>query len=1709
MSKKKILLGIITFVILLLIVFTGNVTAEEGEDTTNTTSSTAKGFIWTSDGLQEEPPMSVSTELIGGETPYKIFCMEYGATLFESDKFDYKEGYTKSAGCTLNNHGITDTSNPFSGKGVLGLEGKRHTIQYVKGAELPYTDHQKTCYIIAHTDNMDIIQRTIWRDDDTNIAVENPAVSQKLQKELNELEAEREDPKRPIEEIEADIREKLGEIDKYLESRKQEIKDVIDGKKRDDPLEHEAEDYLQYYNEVQAAGGFNPKDTTNLQEVKVGVNQNTQEYTVGPFSVEYIHGWSNKAGRRVDFSYISDIQVLDQNGNQQEIVAIVDSAGNELRDMTAENEENERTSVYRNIESNQKFYVRFKKTDGATKIKLKVNFEYIYEVKGTLYQFDGTIYEWWFKDEDGGECSSHHTPLGEYGTMKEWVLQVAKYGETSTAQKMVGTPSSNLLAFKTLEDWRETELIVGGQEGGIDITMELAGYVWVDAKSNKDNLPDGRDGTDPNDKKMKGVEVILYTSDGQRVGGSVTNPVITGEDGAYKFEGLDAMKKYHIEFIYDGQLYENTIYTKNLTGGYSNATENITDRTSFNLNFEEIGSANTSYRVRKPLSELGFNEGDYNLVYPKNVIGGTVYDEEDETALANLKEFVTYQGRKMSLREFVTLKAIETRSYKAAYQAVLSSSECSHISNLRSKLQFIEDCRISAYTGTNTSGNSFGFTNYPEENMFTTKDRKYVGSNSEVPIGGQYFSVIYDRDSKMGGYSVTHIDYGTTARTTLDLSVASDLYRATTTINGKTQVYKYERRKTDVNDEENWEISVRQEDVGYFTNPSGYTRDLFQSDYDYRLSENHQGAELEVYLTYRITIKNQSPTVKAIITELVDYYDEDLEYIDELSGVQVGRANLSNFEDIMARGYIEYNETTTRANASSSTKYTNSTDNTPAGYDAVYISGLNGTKLRSGQKAYVFLTFKVKKGDSGILLDETVQNGQVIDLGVGKENIAEINGYKSYYREQTDLPRYYNSNGNVENNQQTPNDQVVAGLIDIDSTPGNLNPADVPKDGTPNYNNFEDDTDKAPSIKIKIYRDENGVPLTRQLKGVVWEDLRDTQSGDAYIGNGIRQDNETKIQGVTVQLVELLDNGQEFVWEEYYSGQTDNLKHIVYLPNELLNEQYELDSNYSYDFRSYIPGNYIVRFKYGDTMRTVSVNNDDMVYEGVEKGLNGTSYNGQDYKSTSYQKGISGNEAYENVTTGSYVYDIAKSDNNQNLSDAKDLWQNVEVDGRIIAHGRQGVIEYSDGYSDKNGERVTNHIAEVLASPDKNNLTQQQKQGEYLQELIDNTWMQAETGTINIEIEYNRNLSDGYDDVSNREESNTDKNGSDKNGTYIISDVDFGLEERPKAQVLLKKEVDNVRVTLANGTVLFDTDREVTNVSWIHKIGHTFFFNNDKIHDATRNNGLPYFINSADNTGINNGLVNLTIDSELLHGSSLLATYKYTAVNVGEVDYTDAKFYYTGQEDNPDANISTTRVDQMIDYVRNNLQFDEQEGWSRVSIQKNPEIVQSELMGGNVEDNAIINSARKDSVAEYNNVLLTNNSSITKDLVPYTESIQNNNDYENLPEESKSETILQLSKLITTTSEEDDLTYDNLGEIVQISNSNGRRMAYSVVGNQDPIDSEDNTAQAEPSELDTANAEQIIINPPTGENRAIYIILPIVAVVIIAAGIIIIKKKVL
>lgn len=161
-----------------------------------------------------------------------------------------------------------------------------------------------------------------------------------------------------------------------------------------------------------------------------------------------------------------------------------------------------------------------------------------------------------------------------------------------------------------------------------------------------------------------------------------------------------------------------------------------------------------------------------------------------------------------------------------------------------------------------------------------------------------------------------------------------------------------------------------------------------------------------------------------------------------------------------------------------------------------------------------------------------------------------------------------------------------AGCIDKDSAPDNiLNNIKMSK--------HEDDTDDASGLNIKVQ--EN---IIRTLNGNVFNDLN---------SDGFNNEDNNQINDVIVQLIEIknVDGDKlEYIWQETVTG-SKSVKALS-LDGRSVGEYTVDNTSGNYYFEGFIPGDYIVRFIYGD----------DEYYDTTIDRNNIEVFNGQDYKST-------------------------------------------------------------------------------------------------------------------------------------------------------------------------------------------------------------------------------------------------------------------------------------------------------------------------------------------------------------------------------------------------------------------------------------------------------------------------------------------------------------
>ena len=115
------------------------------------------------------------------------------------------------------------------------------------------------------------------------------------------------------------------------------------------------------------------------------------------------------------------------------------------------------------------------------------------------------------------------------------------------------------------------------------------------------------------------------------------------------------------------------------------------------------------------------------------------------------------------------------------------------------------------------------------------------------------------------------------------------------------------------------------------------------------------------------------------------------------------------------------------------------------------------------------------------------------------------------------------------------------------------------------------------------------------------------------------------------------------------------------------------------------------------------------------------------------------------------------------------------------------------------------------------------------------------------------------------------KDGDTDSRRFEIHDMHFGITERPNMNLQIKKEIENVKVLLANGNILIDADVKDNQLSGA--VPNTKYLKPDKNDTGSG----P----AVDNIGV----LHMEMDSELLHGATVQITYKFTILNTSELDY--------------------------------------------------------------------------------------------------------------------------------------------------------------------------------------------------------------------------------
>ena len=334
-------------------------------------------------------------------------------------------------------------------------------------------------------------------------------------------------------------------------------------------------------------------------------------------------------------------------------------------------------------------------------------------------------------------------------------------------------------------------------------------------------------------------------------------------------------------------------------------------------------------------------------------------------------------------------------------------------------------------------------------------------------------------------------------------------------------------------------------------------------------------------------------------------------------------------------------------------------------------------------------------------------------------------------------------------------------------------------------------------------------------------------------------------------------------------------------------------------------------------------------------------------------------------------------------------------------------------------------------------------------------------------------------------------------GKYDVNNIDFGIVERARQRIQLKKYISHLRLTVGDSVISDITLDESGN----HAEGESKY--------------VTYMGPTQNTNTYNPGFVKVELDNELLQGSKLEVTYTIKFENLSEVDINNASYYNHGstasgggtyrlkkletggniKETNSywnESQVMKIRPSVIVDYLDRDWGYeaDNNSDWKAITKEEYQN-----------NDGTIFKNSEGHALPKADDVLKANE--INNRNILYTERLFNE---EVLPG-SATNVNLKVGKLLTTT---DEIELHNDTELLEINKTGGSEILENKQ-DREQTNPGNNPPGNPPRESDEAEAQTAMVTPSTGKNLGyvVPITIGIVTLTILGVGVIIIKKKVL
>lgn len=967
----------------------------------------------------------------------------------------------------------------------------------------------------------------------------------------------------------------------------------------------------------------------------------------------------------------------------------------------------------------------------------------------------------------------------------------------------------------------------------------------------------------------------------------------------------------------------------------------------------------------------------------------------------------------------------------------------------------------------------------------TDQENKVITQNNTTvpyPIQADTTITSYDiernYDYQPATEEIRYINLGLTEREQPDIGIAKDIQNVKVAVNGKSHIYEYGQR----------------------FNNSGFTKqflDNYTGSYYNLVDGKYQelpSGERGEYIKYQSPYKDEEeyvPVSQLIFNVGVRYGIKQIAGQQNNGATQEGYTTMSyrraiyrsdyeyeeedpSKKDNELKVYITYKIKMNIAKGNLFARINQIVDYYDARYEVVGVGTKIGNNCElTGENVQDITTPEEKQYNSKY--NRLVLNTEGIGIIEGQKNLESDDGcvYVQFKLSREAVAKILEEQENSQNGEDLLNNvveiksysvynkedgenyQVYAGINKY-SNPGNSNPEDE--------KTYENDTDSSPALKLELAD-------AREVAGKVFEDdvlpqngknPNDIMTEEIRQGDGKYTNGEKGIGGVEVTLAENVEGGGKV-----YKTQTIHadiaekgkygfaLKEGIFVPEEY-NESNKAQYAYTYDKTEHNgedlqEGDFFIQgYIPGDYELIYTWGNNQYSVEESRK------YTVQDYKGTIYDK--------TRNQDGKWWHEDKFNEDGK-------LKENYNEDGRLKAQNKQDVVRLTDATDNYDEDQEAPKGSRKQIDAEMKSMNQAEAEGM-------RTKMDSTTPVMEISVEYD-------DKVYNS--SNGDRY------TYLIDNLDFGIVERARQQLEITKAVTGVKMTLANGQVIIDAeiDPETGDITGIK-------------------DGLTYGPRSDNSIGF----VKLEVDSELIQGATVEIQYTIQVENKGEKDY-DCKEYYLYGTHKEDNELITMQPD-VYDYLDNTLKLDDTNpnGWT----EKSKDSYTSEIKYTTWKGNDVLDTIIETYYKEGEEITRPDGSKY-KEWESGEKSIVNllTEWYEERAEERTVRTVKLDAKTILENGE--------LNKELKPGGKNRTTLtAKKILSNSDEIDLNNDTEITEVKNTKGTGTipkiitshlydrgEMVTVTPPTGENKnnSMPIIIGVTSLILLGAGVIIIKKKVL